>query len=325
MCNHRHHHRRALATLELVLVLPILLLLMALMINFGAVACWKVRGLSAARNILWNTRWPRSGETNPRPDYWPAAAGLGAAGAGNAPAIDDTRVDLPVSRGPLPLAGATVNDDLLDPTRGLRQGTASLTRQYAMVAKMGSFHLDAASVLLDDRWQHGQMAWSYGGDTITVPGNTSWRIPVIYAIQTAAARYAGSYVDAVVAIYYASFRDALAPLDRDDEFIKYRGSAPDFYPRLNRFCSLDHELADARVNDLIDRIQGRDDPRVPEVAERMTEAFIALYESVIRQYRNQINATPPPSQTEIAAMRAEIKQLEKKIDILEQYLKTLQQ
>ncbi len=281
--------------------------------------------MSAARNILWSTRWPRSGDTNPRPDYWPAAAGLGAAGAGNASAIDDARVDLPVARGPLPLAGATVNDDLLDPTRGLRQGTASLTRRYAMVAKMGSFNLEAASVLLDDRWQHGQMSWSYGGDTATVPSNTSWRIPVIYAIQTAAARYAGSYVDAVVAIYYASFRDALAPLDRDDEFIKYRGGAPDFYPRLNRFCSLDKELADARVDDLINRIQGRDDPRVPDVAETMTVAFIDLYRRTIEAYQRLLGATPPPSQTEIAAMRAEIKQLEKKIDTLEQFLKTLQQ
>ena len=43
---------RGLAMLEMVLSLPILLLLMALMINFGNVACWKVRRRGRAARRL---------------------------------------------------------------------------------------------------------------------------------------------------------------------------------------------------------------------------------------------------------------------------------
>ena len=60
-------------------------MLMALMVNFGVVACWKVRGLSVARNAVWATRWPRWAAADPRPAYWPPAAGLAAAEAGNLP------------------------------------------------------------------------------------------------------------------------------------------------------------------------------------------------------------------------------------------------
>jgi len=52
--------RRGLSTLEMVLALPVLLMIMALIINFGTVAAWKVRGLCAARHAVWSSRWPRS-------------------------------------------------------------------------------------------------------------------------------------------------------------------------------------------------------------------------------------------------------------------------
>ena len=327
---HKHYrHRRGLSTLELVLALPILLFVMALMINFGTVACWKVRGLSVARNVLWSTRWPRSGGSNPRPDYWPAAAGVNVGGTGNVTELDDPRVDQPVARGPLPLAGAEVNVDLLDPTRGLRQGSATLDRGFAMLAKMGMYHLKAETALLDDRWQYGQMG---------VSRNNSRRIPILYTIQTAAATYVGDYVQAVVAIYYASFREALKPLDNDEEFIYYNqlfgwgGGAPDFHPRLSSFCSLDESLANDRVKDLIDRIQGKVEKdeegnvtlRIRDVAENMTRAFISLYERAIQAYQDAMNADPSPSDVQIAAMQAEINQLQQKIDVLNQYLQTLQ-
>lgn len=64
----RLRRRRGLSTLEMVLSLPILLFVMALMINYGTVACWKVRALSVARNAVWSTRWPRTGHSNPRPN-----------------------------------------------------------------------------------------------------------------------------------------------------------------------------------------------------------------------------------------------------------------
>ena len=325
--NNHHTTRRGLAPLEFVLALPILLFIMALMVNFGTVACWKVRALNVARHALWSTRWPRSGATDPLPKFWPPTAGPTASGLGNAPMIDDPRVNQPVARGPL--TGAVVNADLLDPTRGLREGSSNLTRGFAMLGKMGAYTLKANTVMLDDRWQYPQMGlWA----------NRQRRIPVIYALQKAPAGLVNAYVQAAVAILRAPFREALKPLDRDDEFIFYGtlfgwgAGAPDFHPRLSGFCSLERPLADERVNELIDRIQGKVERdaeghivrRIPDLAERVTRAFIGLYQRAIRAYKELMSADPPPPPGEIAAMQAQIDQIQKKIDTLNQFLQTLQ-
>ena len=316
--NNHHINRRGLATLEFVLALPILLFIMALMVNFGTVACWKVRALNVARHALWSTRWPRWGATDPRPDFWPQTAGVAAGGAGHAPMIDDPRVNQPVARGPL--TGAEVNVDLLDPTRGLREGSSNLTRGFAMLRTMGTYHLNANTVMLDDRWQYPQMG---------LGANRQRRVPVIYALQKAPAGLVNAYVQAAVAILRAPFRDALKPLDRDDEFIFYGtlfgwgASAPNFHPRLSGFCSLDRPLADDRVNNLIDRIQGKKDPKIPDLAERMTRSFIGLYQRAIQAYNGQMNAVPPPPPGGIGAMQGQINQLQQKIDTLNQFLQTL--
>ena len=150
--------RCGLAMLELVLALPILLFVMALIVNYGTIAAWKVREHSVARLAVWETRWPRSGSTDPRPSYWwPAAASMESSDQGTVAAMDDSRVDLPVARGPLP--PATVNSDLLDPTRGLREGSAGLTRKYRHVGQDGQVH-DQGPNVADRR----QVAISADGD-----------------------------------------------------------------------------------------------------------------------------------------------------------------
>ncbi len=74
---------------------------------------------------------------------------------GTVAGMDDSRVDLPVARGPLPQA--TVNSELLDPTRGLREGSAELTRKYPLLGKMGTYTIDAQTWLIDDKWQYQRM------------------------------------------------------------------------------------------------------------------------------------------------------------------------
>jgi hypothetical protein len=319
----RTHHcttniarRRGLSTLEMVLSLPILLMVMALMVNFGTVACWKVRGLSMARHAVWGSRWPRTSADNPRPDYWPLSATMGAGGAGDVPELGDPRVNQPVARGPLPL-GATVNTRLLDPTRGLREGSAEMTRRYAMLGSMGSYRLHAETCLLDDKWQYQRMG---------LVSNVQRRLPVIYALAKAPPTFAQAYVQAVLAILRAPFRRDLAPLDRDDEFIGYGirfgwgAGATDFHPRLRGFCTLDQTVAEERVTNLIDRIQGKKEPhrRIPGVPERMAQAFIGLYQRVIAELRRPYlpNNPPPPVQ-------AEIDQLQAKIDVLTRFYNSL--
>ena len=319
--------RRGLSTLEMILALPILLFVMALMVNFGTAACWKVRTLTMARHALWGTRWPRTGMSDPRPKYWPVAGGVRTAGPSDVPELDDPRVNLPVARGSLE-PGATVNAELLDPTRGLREGSADITRKFPMLARMGASELHADTQLLDDKWQYQRMG---------LPSNRHRRIPVIYALAKAPAGRVGAYVQAVVALLRAPFRPQLGPLDRDDEFIYYRTlfgwgtGAPDFHPGLHRFCSLELAAAEAAVERVIDRIQGKvvkDGDgnviqKIPSVAEVMARAFINLYESVIGQYEAMLNMVPVPPPG-AAAMRAEIAQLQAKIALLDQFLASLE-
>ena len=124
--------------LELVLALPILLFIMALIINYGTVAAWKVRENSVARLAVWETRWPRSGSTDPRPSYWPAAASMESSDQGTVAGMDDSRVDLPVARGPMP--AATVNSELLDETSGIARGLRGVDAEVSLVGQDGQLH-----------------------------------------------------------------------------------------------------------------------------------------------------------------------------------------
>jgi len=317
----RAFRRSGLAPLELVLALPILLFVMALMINSGIITCWKIRALSMAREAVWGTRPPRTGNTNPRPGYWPASASVRTGGPRDVPELDDPRVDQPVARGPLP--AAIVDDRLLDPTRGLRSGTADITRRYPMLGRMGSYHLKAITRLLDDKWQFWRMA--------KLGANRKRRVPVIYDLAKAPPTLVNAYVQAAIAVRNAYFGwPELLPLDREPDYAYYGRllgwgtSAPDFHPGLSRFCTLDHEAAAAKVERLVDRIQGkieRDSQgriirRIPDLAERMTGSFKNFYQRVKRHFESmlEMKPIPPPGP---GVIRSEIRQLDVKIRQLE--------
>ena len=311
--SHNAQARRGLAMLEMALALPILLFVMALIINAGTVGAWKVRALTMARLAVWEARWPRTGSTDPRPAYWPAAASASSADAGNISQLDDSRVDLPVVRGPLD--GTQVDSTLLDPTRGARQGTASLTRSFPLLANLGSYSLTGSTYLLDNKWQYQRTKLS---------NSVQRRVPVLYTLAQAPASLATAYVQAVVAILTAPFRSQLAPLDHDDEFIRYTGGAPDFQPKLNpETKTLDHSVMQPIVDRLLDRIQGHDGHAQPGVPITMTYAFLRLYGRVIAQDQALLNAQPPPSKANQAQLQADIAQLQAKVDELKQFKKQL--
>jgi len=324
--------RRGLATLELVIAVPLFLFIMALMINFATVSAWRVRGLAVARQTVWSQRHPRNAATVPRPDYWPTPATLGAGGVQDAPILDDPRVNLPVVRGPN-LGMFRVNDQLLDPTRGFRQGTSEITRDFPMLASLGAYRLGSEATILDNCWQYRQTALPYWW-------HDWWahRVTALYQLPTAGSNYLTLYVQAALAILNMPQRGDLLILDRDPEFAAYAGrfgwqggGAPDFHPGLSRFCSLDLSLAQDRVDNLIDRIGGvapKQGPppvaHVPSLAERMAGAYIGLYRRVIQELQDQLNAVPPPSPTQIAAIQAEIADLQQKVDTLEAFRQSLQ-
>jgi hypothetical protein len=310
------------------MVLPIMLLVMALMVNFGAVASWKIRGLSVARYELWSHRFqhdgPQPNGPYPRPAYWPTSDGsttvnLGAGGGGPVAALDDPRINQPVVRGPT-VGDFGVDSDVLDPTVGMQTGSADLQRPFAMLKRMGTYHLRA------EERAFSQNCWQY--ETKGLHWNTERRIPYLYVLPRTGKELglAMRYINAAVAIFYAPFQRDLWPLDTDEEFIMYnyrfgwgRG-APDFHPRLAGFCDTQEDQVRTSVDDLVNRIQGNKDRRIPSVADRMTQAFIRLYRRVIAALNQQLNSVPPPSPGEIASIKQEIAQLEQKIQLLQQPL-----
>jgi hypothetical protein len=237
----------------------------------------------------------------PRPDYWPVTAGTASASIGAIPSLDDPRVDLPVARGPLP--GATVLQ-VLDPTQGFRQGTADITRSYPLLSKGGQYSKHAETEFLDNRWQYVEMGMG---------SNFQPRIPVIYQLAQADPSLVQNYISAAEAVINANQGPGLASLEgRDPDFLQYRGSAPDFEPQLQQFCSLDQDQAQTAVQNLIDNIQGKKDPHVASVAENMTRAFIGLYQGVIAQLQQSGQSNSPL-----------IPQFQNNIQILNQFLGTL--
>jgi hypothetical protein len=300
--------------LELVLALPILLFIMALIYNFGVVAAWKVRENSVARLAVWQTRWPRTGATDPWPAYWPTSAGMTASDQGNVQGMDDGRVDLPVARGPLP--GATVNAELLDETRGLRVGSAEITRQFAYLKKLGPYTKEAQNWLVDNKWQYQRMK---------LPDNWERRIPVIYTLPEAPASLMNSYIQSALAIANAPFAAQLRPLDNDPDYLYYQalfgwGGPPDFQPRFQQLCTTDRTRTGKAVQSLIKRIQGGREGRrrIPSVAEVMDQAFLGLYQRALAAFQGVLKANPaaPPQMTALA---------ESQIPILQANIAALQQ
>ena len=359
---------RGLATLEMVLCLPLLLFIMALMINFGTAAAWKVRTLVVARHAVWATRWPRETSDLPRPWVlyktdtsqdpatlktipWPEEdASMGAGGDADITELDDSRLEHPVVRGPLPYGAAIDPDmyDLMTMSHGARRGSAAIQRELPLLAKMGPYRLSAACPLLDNDWRYQRMPWDdwywYWGGT----HNEHRRIPIIYDLGIISPES-----DLVESLYQeAGFRNAyfamatgvnwndLKPLGgqdaygrelRDDEDVFYENHFPDFpvppgpfgrhmgnqHPRLGSFCTLDEEQIQERVENLIDRIQGKDDrPTVPGVPERLSRSYQGLYRAAINRYNRQWPNDPRPQGNEQD-------DLQQKIDELDGFIGTL--
>jgi hypothetical protein len=322
----------------LVLALPILLAIMALIINYGTYAAWKVRGLSLARHQLWSQREGRG--AHPQKQYWPqyypgfpAGVSAGAGGAGSVPSLDDARVDHPVIRGPM-LETFIVDRDRLDPSRVMREGSSTVERLFPLLKRLGQYTLRSATQAIEHRWQH---------EHIGLWANYDRRIPLLYTLPRSGAELglAMRYLQAVVMIWYAPFQADLWPMDMDDEFFYWNVRfwtegrpgwgppwAPDFYDRfawLAAPCDVDEAKAQERVDNLIDRIQGKkpdanSPTQVPSIAESMSQAFVDFFNRVIDELTRQLNATPPPPADVQSQLKKEIQDLKDKIDLLKKPL-----
>jgi hypothetical protein len=151
----KRRQRRGLAPLEFVLALPVLLFVMALFINAGTSAAWKVRAQGAARDAIWRTRWPREESVpKPQPASWPQSADLDRTTVATVRQLDDPNLDLPVARGEV-IGNARVNRDLLDPTVGGVRGEASIERERPLLPDIGgNMEYDLDHPLIDGAWTY---------------------------------------------------------------------------------------------------------------------------------------------------------------------------
>lgn len=239
VCNRVCIRRRGLAPLEFVLTLPILLFVMALIIDFGNIACWKVRTATVARQAVWRQRGDRRGATDPRPAGWPSGAGNPQVSNGQS-LFADPFAQYAVARGPM-LGDANgtnqiqVHQSMLDITTGVRVGSARMRLTLPLLPNLEKVRFSVQHPLLSSGWRFQEM---------NLPRNEVRRTPFLYpqldspVFMVPTEREA--HRDAASNISNASFRPAMMPLDRDDEFYAYniqfnsRYMSPDFHPRALR-------------------------------------------------------------------------------------------
>ena len=123
----------------MVLGLPLLLLLFALMINASFTGVWKLRLLGASREVAWRSRDPRSNNL-PNPKYqstfWtqpdhPTDTPLTSETSGSSPLnIQDLGSYAAVRDD---VGTLKVDKNLLDPKRGVFQGTSDVSRQFPLL------------------------------------------------------------------------------------------------------------------------------------------------------------------------------------------------
>ncbi len=290
--------RRGLAPLEFVLALPMLVMMMALMIDFGVAGAWKIRTQTNARYAGWRTLTSRTGESNATPPYWPASAPLTAQTGTALPNVSDewdatTDLLCPCVRGPqltAPGAVASINvEGRLEMDDDVIRGNANLERDLplfrgALPATNGRFRFNLNQDLFDNHWQY---------NSLNIPDNDSPRSRVWWDIEHADLTALDPAIDTNKQLLDTNLqrlqsnpRQAdLYPLDNDDEFLRYTGDAPEFYPRVSRLCQADAEAVYFSAVSRVDR-NGRPLPnslltRIDRLPCTMSSSFIGIYTSWI--------------------------------------------
>lgn len=326
--------RKGLAPLELVLWLPVLLFVVALIVNYGTMATWRVRGEIVAHDAATRARWGRSGDSEGRLDgQWPRSATMGIASEPPITQLDDPFIDHEVVRGPLP--NRFVVQPVLDPDRaGAYRGTASVARDYPLLPRLGDYASgEIAGPLLDRKWSNSEIGIS----------NFFRRIRRLYELPKADPRYLQAFLQSFRALLAIPHFAALDVLDRDEDVRKFTGSYRDFHPRVGGMCELDRETV---RREQVERLL---DTRAPDgqivlgaisrLPRNMTTFFLTMYRNALRwmqnriqQLQDELRGPPAPSPQrradilrEIAELQAEIARIQPKITQLEAYLARMPQ
>lgn len=309
--------RRGLAPLEFVLWLPVLLFVMALMVNYGTMATWRVRSEVISRHAAWRERWPRSAADEAAPDrpFWPDAAVMTTEPDIALDVLDVPEIDHPVVRGPIP--NEFIVRPLLDPTRGAYKGVSQVRRELPLLPSLGDYNSgDVDTALIDHKWQVATMG---------IP-NRFRRSVVLYELPKTDPSLPEAFATAVENVLGIPHYDALAILDRDEDIRKYTGGYVDFHPRVRtNMCELDLEVVrEEQVVPLVDTRDG--EIRLGEISllpRTMTAFFMNMYraakermEQRIETLQAELESVPPPTPERQAQITAEIAALQAEIDII---------
>lgn len=285
--------RSGLAPLEFVLALPLMMMVMALMIIIGTVGAWKIRTSTNARHAVWRTRQLRTGQIDPHPPGWPTSAVMRVSASSPSPIFaEDPFAEHVVVRGPVisdPMTGKTlqVDDRVFDMQDGVREGAASIKRDFPLLKNMPPKHanLQVTHELLDEPlWQF----WTTG----TYCNQLVRRVPRMYKFDLSAQRPSETqrYTQAAIVMSRNVNGPALMPLDRDEELFGWYYRYVNFYPGVNArgYCTYDRaELWENVAQPHIIRIQGTPRPRrqlfQAGVPGRMTRTFLRMYRGIISQ------------------------------------------
>lgn len=274
--------RRGLAPLEFVLWLPVLLSVTALMVVFGVMGSWRVRGEIVSRDAVWRARWPRSGRSEPRPPprVWPDDAEMRLAAADPFTNLDLPALQHSVVRGPLP--GGFEVHNTLDPVRGAVEGQAEIERRFPLIPKLGPYRSGVIRhPLLGDHWRIAEMG----------APNAVRRTLIIYTLPKTEQSLPDAFASEVEALVAMSNYSALNVLDADQEIRKYTGGFVDFHPRMPQMCTLDSEQVEQRREQLVDHRDSRGEIQLGQISRlprTMTNFFLGMYRSRVSALENQI-------------------------------------
>ncbi len=326
--------RRGLAPVELVLWLPVLLMVMALIVNYANMTSWRLRGEIVARDAVWRSRWPRSGAAEPRPpaNIWPDRAGMGVHGDAQIWELNSPTINHSVVRGPIlelgdPPSRFLVNP-ILDHQVGAVTGVSDIDRSYDLLPALGRYRSgEIADRILTRQWQCAQMGFS----------NHFRRTLVLYDLPRTHPALPEAYVRSVIDLLEIPHYNALAVLDRDEDWRIFYGGYPNFYPQIRTdYCETDPVVVYQRsVVPKIDHIDEDGNVVLGEISllpRHMTNAYLRMYEAVkqeIEDLEAELIAVPPPTAARrlwivnrLTQLR-QIQDLDLKIEQLRQDLTTL--
>ena len=320
LVNHQRSAKRqrsGLAPLELVLALPLLLSVMALIVNFGHVATWKIRGATNSRLAMWRHRPMWNADSDPKPmSWWPQGARMGVGGASRISQVDPIWNQAAIAqawiKGPIFSAGRgylVLRDKRFNEmSEGVAQGTSSISQRYPFLPVMGSMSLNTNHSLLDSAWQFHTMGYNFNENR---RANGWWQLED----NPEWAQEKQALLDADARIMNNPQRELMRPLDRDLDLIS-GGYQYDFYARHSPVANNDPQAVRQTtiINDggLLDRIKGNQAFNTDGVCERMAKSYLRMYQDQLAIAQAMM---PPP--------QAQIDQLQQWIMELQSFVATL--